>query len=171
MSFSPNKKNNRHGDFLTLATMRCQSRDLFSNLKMEQKTGLCWSEELLSNWNIKSDYIAFLMRSCFQTETKGEKYPYIVSILNTASVPGEIPTKDPSHLLKEFLSAKWRNLLMEYPIGYPTDATSIMSTKNPSSNPRAHPISDPDVIKQGSQEAQGSLKTNLVLLILNFILS
>ena len=60
---------------------------------------------------------------------------------------------------------------MEYPSGDPTGATSTMSTENPSSNPRFHPSSDPDVIKVGSQEAQGSLQIYLIFLILHIISS
>ena len=58
MPFSQNKKDNRATVFVTLAIMRRRSRDLFSNFKMEQKTGLCQIEELLSNRNRKRDEIS-----------------------------------------------------------------------------------------------------------------
>ena len=56
---------------------------------------------------------------------------------------------------------------MEYPSGDPTGDNSTMSTENTSSKPRFHKISDPDVIKVGSQEAQGSLQIYLIFLILH----
>ena len=60
---------------------------------------------------------------------------------------------------------------MEYPIGYPTCASFINLTGNPSSNHRYRPSSDLDVLKRGIKEAQVSLKRYLIGFILFIILS
>ena len=74
-----------------------------------------------------------------------------MTIIDTPNVPSENTTKYPYHFPKEFSSTKPRKMLMEYPSGYPTGAISTMSTENPSSKPRDHPISYPDVIQGGIQ--------------------
>ena len=102
---------------------------------------------------------------------KPTKYPYPVTIIDPSSVPSETPTKYLSHIQKGVLSAKPSNMLMGYPSGDPTGATSTMSTENPSSKPRSYPISDTDFIKQGIQEVQASLQRYLILFILRIILS
>ena len=45
MSLIENKKDNGAGAFVTIEIMIFRKRDLFSNVKIEQKTGLCQSED------------------------------------------------------------------------------------------------------------------------------
>ena len=79
-----------------------------------------------------------------------------VTTIKIDSVPSETPTKYIYQVTKEFTSANPRNRLMEYPSGYPTGAPRNMPTVKPSSKRRYQTISDPEVLKQGCQEAQVS---------------
>ena len=96
---------------------------------------------------------------------KPTKDLYPVPIIKTTSVPSENPTKYPSCVPNEFPSSNPSNILIEYPTGYPTGSPRTIPTENTSSNPRPHPRSDPDSLKRGSQEAQVSLKLNLIMFI------
>ena len=100
---------------------------------------------------------------------KPTKYNSPVQIINPASVPSETSTKDTSQVSKEFPSDKPRTILIEYTSEYPTGAPSTMSTDKPISNPRAQPISDPDILKREVQEAQVSLQRNIIHLLLYII--
>ena len=63
-----------------------------------------------------------------------------VQIIKPSSGQSENPNIYPSHVLRKFKNIKPRNMLMEYPSGYPTGDTSTMPTENLSSMPRYHPI-------------------------------
>ena len=68
------------------------------------------------------------------------KYPYPVPTINPEIVPSETTTIYPSRVPKELKSAKIRNMLIEYPSGYPAGATITIQAVKPSSNPRDYTI-------------------------------
>ena len=103
------------------------------------------------------------------TSDKTNKYPSPVTIINKSSGPSETPTKYTSHVTKELKISKPSNILIYYPSGYPTGATSTRTTGKTSSNPRAQPITDPYFTKRGRQEAHTSLQRYIIIFILNII--
>ena len=103
------------------------------------------------------------------TSDNPNKDPSIVPIINAASMPSEAPTKYPPHVQKEFTNTKPSNMLIEYKSVDPTCDPITIPTDNKKSKSRYNPISDPNIIKQGSQEAQLIPQRNLILLIINII--
>ena len=87
------------------------------------------------------------------TSDKPTTYTSLVKIMKPDIVLNENPTKDPSHVPKELPIYKQRNMLIEYPSGYPIGAPRNIPNEKKSSNPRSQTSSDPDVLKRGSQES------------------
>ena len=103
------------------------------------------------------------------TSDNPAKYPSPMLIIKQDSVPSETPTKENSHVTKEFTSSKPIKMLIEYPSGYQTGATITIPNENPGSKPRAHPRSYTDALNLGSQHAQLIMQTNTILLLIHKI--
>ena len=99
------------------------------------------------------------------------KYPSTMPIIKPTSVSSENPTKDLSHVPKEFTSTNPSKILIEYPSGDQTGATSIIPTDNKNTKPISQTSSDPDVLKRGIQKAQLSLQRMIIMFILHIILT
>ena len=67
--------------------------------------------------------------------------------MKTYSAPSETPSKDTSHVPKEFTISKTINVSIGYSSEYPIGAPRTMTIDQSGTNTRAHTRSDPDDFK------------------------